>query len=178
MDYKIILIGPMGAGKTSLGKKLAKSLSCRFIDTDALIISQSKKTISKIFAEEGENGFREREYQALKTAIYTAKSAVISCGGGIVVNANSRRLIMAQTLTIFLDISIVNQIKRVEGDKNRPLVQTADLKQRLEQLRDDRLGLYEGLCDFRIDTDQGSFKKVFEKLLNRTKTFLSKKGRI
>lgn len=176
MVFKIILIGPMGAGKTSLGKKLARNLNCRFIDTDALIVSQSRKSISQIFKEEGEIGFREREYQALKTAIYTAKSAIISCGGGIILNSQSRRLIMEQTLTIFLDISIENQIKRIKGDKNRPLIQTENLKERLENLREERLGLYEGLADFRIDTDQHSFKKTFFKLFNKTKNFLIKKG--
>jgi len=92
---------------------------------------------------------------------------VVACGGGIVLKAENRRLIAGQFLVVFLDVSVRRQILRIGRDRNRPLVQEAEnLQAKLEQLRDERLGLYEGLADIRVDTDNNHFTNSFKKLLH------------
>ena len=155
---KIVLIGPMGAGKTSLGKRLAARLRWDFVDTDHALCARTGVDIPTIFAQEGEAGFRKREHATLAAELADPRERVVACGGGIVINADNRRLIAGQFLVVFIDVSVHRQILRIGRDRNRPLVQNTDnLQAKLEQLRDERLGLYEGLADIRIDTDNNHF---------------------
>ncbi|MDO4434962.1 MAG: shikimate kinase [Cardiobacteriaceae bacterium] len=172
MNNKIILIGPMGAGKTSLGKRLAAQLKWSFFDTDHVLCKQTGVDIPTIFATEGESRFREREHEALSSVLCEPATAVVSCGGGIVLLPENRRLISAQKLVIFLDLSIDEQIKRVEKDKNRPLVQGGHVRQKLEKLREERLALYEGLADIRLDTGNTRFSRLLQDLIQQIKPYL------
>lgn len=170
---KIILIGPMGAGKTSLGKRLASRLQWQFVDTDHALCKRTGVDIPTIFATEGETGFRRREHETLYEILTDPRELIVACGGGIVVTPENRRLIAGQFLVVFLDVSVKRQILRIGHDKKRPLVQQAEnLQLQLEKLRDERLGFYEGLSDIRINTDSNHFAYSFKKLLNDVKTKL------
>lgn len=164
MNRKVVLIGSMGAGKTSLGKRLAKRLGWAFVDTDYEICMRTGVDIPTIFEREGEAGFRLRERAMLEEVLARSGDAVVACGGGIVISAENRRMISRQFLVVFLDVSVGRQLLRISGDKNRPLVNVQDQKARLMQLRDERLGLYEGLADIRISTDANNFTQTLKKL--------------
>ena len=170
---KIVLIGPMGAGKTSLGKRLAARLRWDFVDTDHALCARTGVDIPTIFAQEGEAGFRKREHATLAAELADPRERVVACGGGIVINADNRRLIAGQFLVVFIDVSVHRQILRIGRDRNRPMVQNTDnLQAKLEQLRDERLGLYEGLADIRIDTDNNHFTNSFKQLLHEVESRL------
>ncbi len=175
MYRKILLIGPMGAGKTSLGKRLAARLHWKFHDTDHEIVQCTGADIPLIFEREGEVGFRRREHQALKKVIEKPYDAVIACGGGIVLLPENRELLMQQAVVVFLDVSVERQLQRIGRDKNRPLAQAPDKRQRLQALRDERLGLYEGVSDIRLDTDANHFTVSFKRLLKSVREFIEMK---
>ncbi|MDO4643346.1 MAG: shikimate kinase [Cardiobacteriaceae bacterium] len=172
---KIVLIGPMGAGKTSLGRRLATRLRWEFIDTDHALCARTGVDIPTIFAAEGEAGFRKRENEVLTDILSDSREMVVACGGGIVIKAENRRIISSQFLVVFLDVSVRRQILRIGRDRNRPLVQNTDnLQLKLEQLRDERLGLYEGLADIRVDTDNNHFTHSFKRLLSDVESRLKR----
>lgn len=172
MHRKIILVGPMGAGKTSLGKRLAHRLHWRFYDTDHEVVQRTGVDIPHIFEREGEAGFRRREHLALKTVVERAEDAVVACGGGIVILAENRELIMQQALVVFLDVSVERQLERIAQDHNRPLAQAPDQRERLQKLREDRLGLYEGVADIRLNTDDNHFSSSFRELVHRVRQYV------
>ena len=171
MYRKIVLIGPMGAGKTSLGKHLAEKLSWKFYDTDHQVIERSGVDIGHIFEREGERGFRRREHRVLEEVLAVPCDAVVACGGGIVVSAENRELLMGQALVVFLDVSIERQLQRIGEDRNRPLTHGPDRRARLQRLRDERLGLYEGVADIRLDTDANHFRSSFQRLLTGVREY-------
>ncbi len=164
MHRKILFIGPMGAGKTSLGKRLALHLKWPFFDTDQQICQDTGSDIPTIFKTEGEAGFRAREHEALARVLARPGNAIVSCGGGIVLLPENRRLLCAQYLVIFLDVSVAKQIERVGSDPDRPLMQSARLEDKLNQLREERLAFYEGLADLRLETDDDRFNYLFSQL--------------
>lgn len=175
MFRKIVLIGPMGAGKTSLGRRLAHRLKWRFYDTDHVVVENTGADIPLIFEREGELGFRKYEHLALKSVLEAEEDAVVACGGGIVVTPENRSLLMAQLLVVFLDVSVERQLERIALDKNRPLLNAEDKRARLLKLREERLGFYEGIADIRIDTDVNHFGVSFRRLLNGVRGHLRKK---
>ena len=147
----IFLLGPMGAGKSTIGPLLAKQLHFTFIDTDALIEQQTQSTITHIFALEGEQGFRNRETQVLADCAVQS-GCVVACGGGVVVREQNR-LLLQQGVCIFLQVSIEYQFKRIGQDKSRPLLQAADPKEQLHRLAAQREPLYRQCADITVMTD-------------------------
>ena len=146
LGQNIFLIGPMGSGKTTIGKQLAKMFGLQFYDCDHELERLTGATVSLIFDLEGEAGFRVRENQLLKQL--TAKSGVlIATGGGVVCNEENRRLLRSQGLVVYLKTSIENQLKRLNKDKSRPLLQADDRIQRLKDLAEIRNPLYEATAD-------------------------------
>ncbi|PIE82238.1 MAG: shikimate kinase [Cardiobacteriales bacterium] len=168
-NRKVVLIGPMGAGKTSLGRRLADTIGWQFIDTDQKICQRTGVDIPTIFDREGEGGFRRRESEVLAEVLSFSGDWVVACGGGIVLKKTNRQLISKQFLVIFLDVSIPRQLQRVGNDKNRPLINMVDKEAQLKRLSDERLGLYEGLADVRINTDNNNFSQSFKKLVKALK---------
>ena len=164
LNRKIIMIGPMGAGKTSLGKRLAHALRWRFIDTDQALVARTGVDIPTIFAREGEEGFRRREHDMLCDVLAEPHDTVVACGGGIVLDPRNRALIANQRLVIFLDVSVTRQIERIGRDKNRPLAHAPDKKAHLTAMREQRLPLYEQLADIRINTDSEHFAQIFHSM--------------
>ena len=137
----IVLIGFMGCGKTSIGKRLAARLGYSFIDTDQQIIQEQQKTITELFAEQGEPFFRALESNLL-LRLKNVDSTVVATGGGIVVTKNNFELIRAVGISIFIDTSFEEIYKRVMRNDNRPLTKVADPRKTLEELYTKRIDLY------------------------------------
>jgi shikimate kinase len=148
----IFLIGLMGAGKTTIGRHLARSLGCEFFDSDHEIERRTGADIPWIFDIEGEQGFRERERVVIDD-LTQRQGIVLATGGGAVLDADNRRNLMARGLVIYLRASVKRLLRRTEKDKNRPLLQTANPGQRLQQLYDERDPLYREIADLIVDTD-------------------------
>ena len=154
MVTKIILVGMMGAGKTTIGKLLSNQLAFNFIDLDRKIEEKSGVKINTIFEIEGEEGFREREYLALKDALAEEK-AVISTGGGVVVKDINRSLIQkSEAMVVYLKASLDILVGRLKNDKTRPMLNKDNKLLSLQNLLSEREPFYENLADFIIDTSQ------------------------
>ena len=152
MVTKIILVGMMGAGKTTIGKLLSNQLEFNFIDLDRKIEEKSGVKINTIFEIEGEEGFREREYLALNDALAEEK-VVISTGGGVVVKDINRSLIQkSEAVVIYLKASLDILVGRLKNDKTRPMLDKDNKKLSLQKLLSEREPFYENLADFIIDT--------------------------
>lgn len=151
IQRNIFLIGPMGSGKTSIGKQLAKLLELEFIDCDHELENQTGASINLIFDVEGEAGFRERETRMLEKL--TGKTGILlSTGGGAVSREHNRLLLQSRGFVVYLKTSVANQIKRLSHDKSRPLLQAQDRVQRLNDLADARNPLYDSIADLVYNT--------------------------
>ena len=168
----IFLIGLMGAGKTTIGRHLARNLGCEFFDSDHEIERRTGADIPWIFDIEGEQGFRERE-RAVIDDLTQRQGIVLATGGGAVLDAENRRNLTARGLVIYLRASVKRLLRRTEKDKNRPLLQTANPGQRLQQLYDERDPLYREIADFIVDTDNRNVSnsvKLIIKQFNKLKS--------
>ena len=145
----------MGAGKSSIGKRLAKRLALPYRDTDQLVEEKTGVPITTIFELEGEEGFRQRENKVL-AEFSNAAAAVIATGGGIVVLEENQKLLSASKYVVYLKASVNSQFQRTRNDKKRPLLQTEDPLARLQQLADQRNPIYQRLANITINTDQQS----------------------
>ena len=154
MVTKIILVGMMGAGKTTIGKLLSNQLGFNFRDLDRKIEEKSGVKINTIFEIEGEEGFREREYVALNEALAEEK-VVISTGGGVVVKDINRSLIQkSEAMVVYLKASLDILASRLKNDKTRPMLDKDNKLLSLQKLLSEREPFYENLADFIIDTSQ------------------------
>jgi shikimate kinase len=155
LSQNIFLIGPMGSGKTTIGKHLAKMFGLEFYDCDQELERMTGASVGLIFDLEGEAGFRLRENLLLKQL--TAKNGVlIATGGGTVCNEENRRLLRTRGLVVYLKTSIDNQLKRLNKDKSRPLLQAEDRTQRLLDLAEVRNPLYDATADLVFSTRNSS----------------------
>jgi len=147
----IFLIGPMGAGKSTIGKLLAKTLGCEFWDSDREIERRTGVSIPMIFEYEGEPGFRRRESEVLGQ-LSMRQDIVLATGGGAIVLPENRELLRRRGFVVFLKCSVDKQLERTHKDANRPLLRTEDPRQRLEDLFREREPLYTELADLIVDT--------------------------
>jgi shikimate kinase len=155
----VVLIGFMGTGKTSIGKIVACTLGFKFVDTDALIVKRAKKAINRIFAEDGEDAFREQETAVLRGLVGKGE-LVISTGGGIVLRAENRELLKQIGYTVWLAATPTTIFERVSGNHDRPLLKTKNPKETITSMMSDRKALYGCACDLMIDTDELSLDEV------------------
>jgi len=151
----IFLIGLMGVGKTTIGKQLARNLGCEFIDSDHEIERRTGADIPWIFDIEGEPGFRERERIVIDD-LTQKQGVVLATGGGAVLAPDNRQHLMARGMVVYLKASVEHLLQRTAFDRNRPLLQTDNPRQRLEELMDKRDPLYREIADFIVDTDNRS----------------------
>jgi shikimate kinase len=147
----IFLVGLMGAGKTTVGKLLAKLLDKSFYDSDHEIERRTGVNIPLIFELEGEVGFRKREAQAI-AELAELSNVVVATGGGAVLLEENRRMLASHGKVIYLRASVDELFHRTRGDRNRPLLQTENPRERLKELYAQRDPLYMEVADFVVDT--------------------------
>ena len=145
----------MGSGKTSIGRQLADRLGLRFFDCDDAIVDRTGASINLIFDIEGEAGFRERE-SAMLAELAGQHDALIATGGGAVLDPQNRRLMKESGFVIWLKTSVEQQARRLAKDQKRPLLQTPDWRQKLEELAAHRNPLYAGVADIAFESRQRS----------------------
>ncbi len=163
MPRNVVLIGPMGAGKSTVGRQLAHKLHYQFVDTDHMIEERSGADIPWIFDVEGEAGFRCRESNVLSSVV-EMDQVVIATGGGIVVRAENWDMLKASGLVIYLTASIEQLVLRTFKDKKRPLLQVDDPKSKIKEIIEQRDPIYRKIADEVIVTDGNSTKNVVKKI--------------
>ena len=159
----IFLVGLMGAGKTSIGRLLAKRLGKFFVDSDQEIERATGVKIPVIFEIEGEAGFRARESRMLAELVH-GRDIVLATGGGAVLAPGNRRLLAENGTVIYLRAAVTDLWNRTRHDKNRPLLKTADPLRKLEELYTERDPLYREVADIIVDTGNQSLSSLAHKL--------------
>ncbi|MEW6176958.1 MAG: shikimate kinase AroK [Pseudomonadota bacterium] len=161
-----ILIGPMGAGKSTIGRLLAKELRLPFKDSDKEIEQRTGASIPLIFDVEGEGGFREREH-AVIADLCRLDGVVLATGGGAVMREDNRKALRAGGRVVYLCTSVDQQLERTARDRNRPLLQAADPRGVLASLMAVRDPLYRSIADVIIETDERPPRLVVMEILDR-----------
>ncbi len=162
----IILVGPMGSGKSTIGNILAKKMNRDFKDSDQFIEQKTGVDIARIFDIEGETGFRDRESKALGELL-SQNNRVVATGGGSVLREGNRALLRSKGYIIFLDTSVNQQLQRLRRDKKRPLLQTENPRERLENLFDMRRPIYRSLADLAVKTDRKLARKLASDIISQ-----------
>ena len=160
----IFLVGPMGAGKTTIGKLLAKAMGVEFLDSDKEIELRTGVTIPMIFEYEGESGFRRREAETL--ADLTALShIVLATGGGSVILPENQAVLRQRGFVVYLQCAVDKQLERTQWDINRPLLKTENPRARLEGLLKARDPIYHDIADLIVDTGEYSSRCAVRHIL-------------
>lgn len=157
----IYLIGPMGTGKTAVGKHLARLQGVPFVDSDAEIERAAGVDIPYIFEQEGEAGFRQREREVLAD-LCRREPIVLATGGGAILAPENRRVLRDTGVVVFLQTSVAQQLQRVGNGRGRPLLKGVDMPRRLEELRQAREPIYLETADITLCTDGRRVAKVAE----------------
>lgn len=165
----VFLIGPMGAGKTTVGRRLAPALGLHFYDTDEVIIAKTGVDIATIFDIEGEAGFRERESRVLDE-LSQRSGVVVATGGGSVLLPENREYLKTRGRVVYLTVPLDLQLKRTRQALNRPLLKTENPRERLIALQKEREPLYRSIADIVIDTSANDSRRLVRELLERLST--------
>jgi len=171
----IILVGPMGAGKSTIGRLLAKELRLPFRDSDKEIEQRTGASIPLIFDVEGEQGFRERE-QATIADLCKMQGVVLATGGGAVLRPENRRALRAGGRVVYLHTSVEQQLDRTARDRNRPLLQTTNPREVLLGLMAVRDPLYREIADLVIETDERPPRLVVVEILDQLKLLAARES--
>ena len=166
----IFIVGPMGSGKTTVGKIVANELFLEFHDTDATIEEKTGVTIDWIFDIEGEQGFRKRETLVLKDLV-ALNSIVLATGGGIVIEPENRELLAARGTVFYLHTPLSTQIDRTSKDKDRPLLKGQDPFKVLSDLQESRQAFYEEVADHIINTENKNGSEVANEIVKLVKNY-------
>lgn len=166
MQGNIFLIGLMGAGKTTVGRSLARKLNKRFIDSDHEIEARTGVSIPLIFEIEGEASFRQRESEVIRD-LTAQTDIVLATGGGAILKAENREYLKTRGTVIYLRASIHSILQRTSHDKNRPLLQTADPRQRLEQLAREREPYYLEIADIVVETGRPNVQSLVQTIVTQ-----------
>jgi shikimate kinase len=165
----IFLIGPMGSGKSAVGRHLARLLRLSFHDSDADIEAKTGVDIAFIFEKEGEAGFRLRERESIDR-LTRLEGVVIATGGGAVIHPDNRRALAERGVVVYLETSVDQQLERTRHGKHRPLLNDTDPKMKLSELMRQRALLYREIADLTVSTDGRRVQLVAEEIyreLNR-----------
>jgi shikimate kinase len=161
----VVLVGMMGAGKTTVGRALAERLGWEFADTDELVEAWRHKTVRRIFEEDGEDAFRAAETGVLDAALSTSAPGVIGAGGGIVTREANRQILRSgRAHVIWLRAGVTELMARLEGDTGRPLLD-GDPEGRLSALLEQRAGWYAEVADDVVDVDERTVAEIVEEIL-------------
>lgn len=159
----LFLVGPMGAGKSTIGRQLARALHRTFIDSDREIEKRTGADIPLIFDLEGETGFRQREISVIDDLSQLA-DIVLATGGGAVTQPENRQHLASRGTVIYLHTTVDQQLSRTHRDRNRPLLQTENPRAKLESLMAEREPLYREIADIVVNTDGRSVKDVVHQI--------------
>ncbi|MDM4770541.1 shikimate kinase AroK [Solimonas sp. SE-A11] len=160
----IFLVGPMGAGKTTVGKRLGETMSLEFIDSDHEIELRTGVDIPYIFEKEGEAGFRRRE-KAVIADLTLRSGIVLATGGGSVLDPDNRQCLAGRGFVVYLHASVEQQLARTARSDNRPLLKnSADRREVLAKLFAQRDPLYREIADLVLDTDERSAKALVKEI--------------
>ncbi len=162
----VFLIGPMGAGKSAVGRQLARLLHLNFMDSDDEIESRTGVDISFIFEKEGEDGFRKREAKVIDD-LSKIEGVVLATGGGAVISPQNRSHLGARGFVIYLYTTVDQQLARTQRGRERPLLESGDRRKILEELMEQRDVLYREVADLIIETDGRKVRAVADEILDR-----------
>jgi len=163
---KLFLVGMMGAGKTTVGRQLAKRLGKSFHDTDREIEARTGVGVAVIFDIEGEAGFRKREAEIIEQ-VTALDDIVLATGGGAVLDARNRDYLKTRGFVVYLHALPPVLCQRTRGDRTRPLLHGADPRERLERLYAERDPLYREVADLVIDTGRQSVSSLLAQVLEK-----------
>ena len=164
---RIVLMGFMGAGKSTVGKKLAESCGCTFIDTDEWIEKEQNRKISDIFEKDGEKAFRDMETDLLKRLQDSEEEFILSIGGGMPVREENRELLRNLGSVVYLRTSKEEIIRRVSGDVNRPLLQGGALEEKVTALMNAREHIYQETAHREVLTDGKNPTELVDEIMNK-----------
>ena len=162
---KIFLVGPMGSGKSKIGKLLSSEINLDLIDIDKEIEAKFEKTIVDIFASEGEQGFRKKEIDFL-TEVNEIEDAVVSTGGGIIEASANRDILNKEEYVVFLNASVESQFQATKDKTKRPLLNNENPRQVLESLYEHRLELYKSVSNLELSPDLLSNEDIVKEIIN------------
>ena len=158
-------MGPMGSGKTAVGRQLARRLGYRFVDSDAEIEARTGVDIPFIFEKEGEEGFRSREREVIDR-LSQLPGIVLGTGGGTILSAETRERLAGRGVVVYLETSVNQQLARTRRSRNRPLLLTDDPRGRLESLMAVREPLYRSIAALTVRTDGRKVASVVDEIGN------------
>ena len=162
---KIFLVGPIGSGKSKIGKLLSSQLNLNLIDIDREIEAKFEKTIVDIFASEGEQGFRKKEIDFL-IEVNEIEDAVVSTGGGIIEASANRDILNKEEYVVFLNASVESQFQATKDKTKRPLLNNENPRQVLESLYEHRLELYKSVSNLELSPDLLSNEDIVKEIIN------------
>lgn len=162
----VFLIGPMGSGKTAVGKQLARLLHLQFYDSDAEIEHRTGVDIPFIFEKEGESGFREREREVIDS-LTQLHAVIIATGGGAVLLPQNREYLATRGRVVYLQTGVEQQLERTRHGRQRPLLYTADPERKLRELMEMRAPLYESIAAVVVTTDGRQVRAVADEVVQR-----------
>ena len=162
----LFLVGPMGAGKSAVGRQLARLLHLEFVDSDEEIERRTGVDIPFIFEKEGEEGFRKRETRAIDD-LSRRDGIVLATGGGAVVDPQNRNHLGARGFVVYLRTSVDQQLSRTRKGRDRPLLDSVDPRAVLESLMTQRDPLYQEIADLTVETDGRKVKAVANEILDK-----------
>ena len=165
-NRNIYIVGPMGAGKSTIGRHIAQQLHLEFFDSDSEIERRTGAEIAWVFDVEGEDGFRVREASVIED-LTEKQGIVLATGGGSIISKEVRNKLSARGLVVYLETTIDKQLARTQRDKRRPLLQTDKPRQVLEDLAAIRNPLYEEIADLTVRTDEQSAKLVAKEIIDK-----------
>lgn len=159
-NINIILIGYMGCGKSTVGKKAARALEYTFLDTDTLIEETEGMAVSELFAQKGEAYFREKEMETVCNLLKAPKGNIIATGGGLPMKEGNSTLLKKLGTVIYLKAETDTLLKRLSGDTSRPLLKEGDLRTKIDTMLMVRGPVYEKTADVILETDNMSFYEI------------------
>jgi shikimate kinase len=162
----IFLVGPMGAGKSTIGRRLAEMLGMEFDDTDHEVRRRTGVDIATVFDFEGEEGFRRRE-KAVVDELTQRSGLILATGGGVVLDSENRRFLSARGFVVYLYCTPDQQYRRTEKDRTRPLLQTENPLQRLQEFMAERDPLYRQIADLVVSTEKRNAVSVAREIARK-----------
>ena len=162
----IFLVGLMGSGKTTIGRALAKRLNMQFVDAEHGIESLTGASFTLIVEIEGEASFRQRDADVIRD-LTQQQGLVLATGGGAILNEESRRRLREHGTVVYLRASVSSLLQRTSHDRNRPLLQTADPRARIEALMQERAPLYEEVAHITVETGRPNVQTVVQTILSQ-----------